>query len=376
MMAGGIFCHLLLVLVKTIRYLWLAILLAILLPAGAVLAEDNVFDPRHFPGQWTLVTNQDATITATGNAVIRRGEEVYQRVLLLKSVPAEPAEQPGKITEAEVRKFISHYRPPPIPYTSAKTARKTGAEKFNCLEFAEDIVIQAESNGIPAEVIGIKFKDRLIGHACAGFPVADGRILYFDSTPGNGHVSHGAHEARVELGKPYRRADGGVLAGGVENLPVTEIIPVSKLTETAGRLLDDSGFAAPAAGTKLVVVGEKFQQVEGIDYAGPDTLKVSGAQLDRWDLAAGDVLASQASRQAAQKQAEQALAKKLSASALAENERLAAQGDVYGELRMGERYLAGDGVAKDIFKARDYLQRAAEQGSQTAAEELNHLNGL
>ena len=57
-----------------------------------------------------------------------------------------------------------------------------------------------------------------------------------------------------------------------------------------------------------------------------------------------------------------------------ENERLAAQGDAYGELRMGERYLAGDGVAKDIFKARDYLQRAAEQGSQTAVNELNRLD--
>jgi len=349
-------------------------LLAILLPAGAALAGYNVFDPGQFPGQWMLVTNQDDTITATGNGVIRRGEDVYQRVLLLKTVPVESASRPGKITETAVRKFISHYRPPPIPYTSAKTAAKTGAEKFNCLEFAEDIVIQAESNGIPAEVIGIKFKDRLVGHACAGFPVADGRTLYFDSTPSSGHLSHAASEARVELGKPYRRADGGVPAGGAENLPVTEIIPVSKLTEIAGSLLDGSGSAAPAAGIRLVVVGEKFQQAEGIDYAGPDTLKISDAQRDRWNQAAVEILAAQTSKREAQKQAEQVAAKKLSAAALSENERLAVQGDVYGELRMGERYLTGDGVAKDIFKARDYLQRAAEQGSQTAADELNRLD--
>ena len=357
---------------KILRHLLLTILLAILLPAGVALAGDNVFDPRQFPGQWAFVTNQDATITATGNAVLRRGDEVYQRVLLLKPVPVEAAGLSQKPTEAQVKNFISHYRPPPIPYTSLKTALKTGAEKFNCLEFAEDIVNQAGANGIPAEVIGVKFKDRLVGHACAGFPVADGRTLYFDSTPGAGQISRGASEARVELGKTYRRADGGVPAGDAENLPVTEIIPVSRLMEIAGSLLD--GYAAPPAETKLVVMGEKIQQAEGIDYAGPDTLKISDAQRERWNQAAGEVMAAKASRLAAQKQAEQAVANKLAAKTLAENEQLAAQGDAYGELRMGQRYLAGDGVAKDIFKARDYLQRAAEQGSQTAVDELNRLD--
>jgi TPR repeat protein len=359
------------------KKLWFNIsagVLAVALFCAVASGADIAFDAATFPGQWTLATNQDETIIATGSAVLRRGEEVYQRIMLLKAVPVETAGQPGKITEAEVRKFISHYRPPPIPYTSAKTAAKTGAEKFNCLEFAEDIVIQAGSNAIPAEVIGIKFKDRLIGHACAGFPVADGRTLYFDSTPGAGQVSRAASEARVELGKPYRRADGGVPAGGVENLPVTEIIPVSKLMEIAGSLLDDSGSAAPAAGTRLVVVGEKHQQAEGIEYVGPDTLKISDSQLERWNQAAGEFLAAKVSKLEAQKKVEQAVATKLSAVSLVENERLAAQGDAYGELRMGERYLSGEGVAKDVFKARDYLQRAAEQGSQTASDELNRLD--
>ncbi len=351
-----------------------AILLAILLPACAVLADEGAFNAQNFPGQWTFVTNQDETITATGSAVFRRGDEVYQRVLLLKPVPVETAGLPGKTTEADVRNFISHYRPPPIPYTSAKTAAKTGAEKFNCLEFAEDIVIQAGSNGIPAEVIGILFKGKLTGHACAGFPTAEGRTLYFDSTPSSGHVSHGASEARVELGKTYRRADGGELAGGVEDLPIVKIIPVSKLADFAGDLLEDNGFAAPAAGTRLVVVEENRLPIEGIDYAAPDSLKISEDQLDKWNQAAAEVMAAEASRQDAEKQAALAEAKKLAASALQENAMLAAQGDVYGELRMGERYLTGDGVAKDIFKARDYLQRAAEQGSQTATDELNRLD--
>jgi TPR repeat protein len=348
--------------------------LAAALLCAVASGANFAFDAANFPGQWKLVTNQDATIIATGSAVLRRGDEVYQRVLLLKSLPVETAGQSEKNTEVKVRNFISHYRPPPIPYTSVKTAIKTGAEKFNCLEFAEDIVIQAGSNGIPAEVIGIKFKDRIVGHACAGFPVSDGRTLYFDSTPSAGHVSHGASEARVELGKPYRRADGGVPAGGAENLPVTEIIPVSKLMEIAGSLLEDSGSAAPVAGTSLVVVGEKHQQIGGIDYAGPDSLNISDAQLERWNQAAGEIKAAQISKLEAQHDTEKALAKKLSATALADNERLAARGDAYGELRMGERYLSGDGVVKDVFKARDYLQRAAERGSQTAADELNRLD--
>jgi hypothetical protein len=352
----------------------LTILLAILLQACVVLAEESTFDPQHFPGKWTLVTNQDATVTATENAAVRRGAEVYQRVLLLKVVSSEDTGRGQKATEAKIRDFISHYRPPPIPYTSEKTARKTGREKFNCLEFAEDIVIQAETNGIPADVIGIKFKGKVVGHACAGFPTAEGRTLYFDSTPGSGHVSRSAHEARVELGKPYRRADGGELAGGVENLPITQIIPVSRLTEIASSLLGEDDSDSLTSKTKLVVVKEKHLPIAGIEYAGPDTLKISEAQLARWNQAAEEAMTAKTRQQEDRSRAAQATAKKVAENALAENKRLAAQGDAYGELRMGERYLTGDGVARDVSKARDYLQRAAEQGSQTAADELNHLD--
>jgi hypothetical protein len=348
-------------------------LLAGILHASAVLGKDSTFDPQDVPGTWTLVTNQDATITATDNATIRRGVEVYQRVLLLKAVPSEEPGRGQKVTEAEIRDFIRQYRPPAIPYTSEATAEKTGGEKFNCLEFAEDIVAQANSNGIPAEVIGIKFEGKLTGHACAGFPTAEGRMLYFDSTPGSGQVSRKAHEAWVELGKTYRRADGGELVGGVEKLPITEVIPVSRLAEIASSLIDDDNPGGLTARTKLVVEEEKYQQAEGIEYAGPDTLQISEAQLARWNQAAEESLVAKASREEAQRRASQAVAKKLAANALRKNEQLAARGDAYGELRMGERYLTGDGVAKDDLKAREYLQRAADQGSQTATDELNRL---
>jgi hypothetical protein len=52
---------------------------------------------------------------------------------------------------------------------------------------------------------------------------------------------------------------------------------------------------------------------------------------------------------------------------------LAAKGDVFGLLRMGERYRDGEGVPKDLTKARDYLTRAAAAGSPTAADELKQM---
>jgi hypothetical protein len=70
-----------------------------------------------------------------------------------------------------------------------------------------------------------------------------------------------------------------------------------------------------------------------------------------------------------------AIANKNAAEAriLANNEKEAAQGDVYGLLRMGERYRDGDGVETNPVKARDYLERAAEAGDLTASNELAAL---
>jgi TPR repeat protein len=56
------------------------------------------------------------------------------------------------------------------------------------------------------------------------------------------------------------------------------------------------------------------------------------------------------------------------------NQEQAAKGDPYGLLRMGERYLSGDGVEKDLVKATDYLSRAAAQGSVKAADILKKLS--
>jgi hypothetical protein len=58
---------------------------------------------------------------------------------------------------------------------------------------------------------------------------------------------------------------------------------------------------------------------------------------------------------------------------LKNNEDLAGKGDAYGLLRMGERYRDGEGVPKDLAKAKQYLQKAVTAGSPEAADELKTL---
>ena len=347
-------------------------LLATRLYAGGQDEVAPIYHLQDFAGSWRLVTNIDSTVTATERAIERDGNEVFSRVYLLKPVVIKTGVALG--TEAEIRDFISQYKPPHIPYTSPAMALETGTEKFNCLEFAEDIVAQALTNGISAEVIGIKLQGHLVGHACAGFPTVDGTTLYFDSTPGAGKFSERAHEAEVEIGRTYRRSDGGELGGGVGRLPISEIIPVTPLVETAIDQPTPSGRTTLSPDTTLVIQSEDRVQARGILYADATSLEISPAQLKKWQVTIEQRQAAKARQDAALKAELDAKAAKLAAKVLQETEALAAEGDPYAEMRMGERYLNGEGVKKDLIKARTYLQRAATQGSPTAVEELDKLN--
>jgi hypothetical protein len=60
--------------------------------------------------------------------------------------------------------------------------------------------------------------------------------------------------------------------------------------------------------------------------------------------------------------------------ALKYNQEQAKKGDPTGLLRMGERYRDGDGVPKDLAKARDYFTKAVAAGSPSAADELLKMN--
>jgi hypothetical protein len=60
-------------------------------------------------------------------------------------------------------------------------------------------------------------------------------------------------------------------------------------------------------------------------------------------------------------------------AALSYNLDLASKGDDYGQYRMGQRYRDGDGVPKDLQKARQWFAKAAAQGDKIAAKELAQL---
>lgn len=76
---------------------------------------------------------------------------------------------------------------------------------------------------------------------------------------------------------------------------------------------------------------------------------------------------------AAQRKKDEANKKKGEDNALKYNQKLAAQGDAYGLLRMGERYRDGDGVETNLTLAKIYLQRAINAGSIDASNELKAL---
>ena len=277
-------------------------------------------------------------------------------------------------SQGDILNFISQYHPPPIPYTSPAKALETGEEKFNCLEFAEDLVTQAISNGISAQVIGIRFQGKLTGHACAGFPTADGGMLFFDSTPSAGKLSHAAHQAFVEVGEPYRRSDGGELGGGVGRLPIRELTPVTPLVQTGPQQATPASPIPLTPYTALALQSQEQVQARGILYAEENGLEVAAAQIKRWQETIAKQTAARIKREEAQKKLVDATTARVLARALQDNEDMAAQGDAYAEMRMGERYLAGDGVTKDLFKARAYLGMAAAHGNHTADQELTNLN--
>ena len=59
--------------------------------------------------------------------------------------------------------------------------------------------------------------------------------------------------------------------------------------------------------------------------------------------------------------------------ALAWDQSQAEQGEAYGQLRMGERYRDGDGVAKDLVMAQSWLSKSAYQGNSHAIKALSEL---
>jgi hypothetical protein len=81
-----------------------------------------------------------------------------------------------------------------------------------------------------------------------------------------------------------------------------------------------------------------------------------------------------ASAKAAAQKSVDEQARSLQDKALKSNQDAADKGDAYGQLRMGQRYRDGDGVPKDLAKAKEYFAKAAAQGDKQAANSLEQLN--
>jgi hypothetical protein len=98
----------------------------------------------------------------------------------------------------------------------------------------------------------------------------------------------------------------------------------------------------------------------------------AAAHADDQKIAAEQIAAAQ-KEAAAAKKASQDKKKAATDKVVKFNQDAADKGDAYGLMRMGERYRDGDGVPKDLAKAKDYLTKAAAAGSPTAADELKQL---
>lgn len=139
------------------------------------------------------------------------------------------------------------------------------------------------------------------------------------------------------VGFPYQVADGDLLMG-------------------------DRYYMAKQVGmyTYVTVLGGS-RTVRKLDY---------GAVIyapDRLDLDSEARSQAKAKEDSAKKKADAA------ARLLKYHRELAAKGDPYGQYHMGLRYATGDGVPKDLDKARDFLSRAASQGFKEADDEFRRI---
>ena len=101
------------------------------------------------------------------------------------------------------------------------------------------------------------------------------------------------------------------------------------------------------------------------------TFDVEGERLECWDCGTR-IIVPTISKDTRNAQAMQKAAGE--AATLKFYQERAEKGDAYGQYRVGIRYLKGEGVPKDLGKARDYLSKAAAQGNQDAAVELAKLS--
>ena len=102
------------------------------------------------------------------------------------------------------------------------------------------------------------------------------------------------------------------------------------------------------------------------------TIDVEGERLECWDCGTRILVPVTSKVTTRADQAKQKAAGDV--ATLKFYQERAEKGDASGQYRMGMRYLKGDGVPKDLDKARDYFSKAAAQGNLDAATELAKLS--
>jgi hypothetical protein len=142
-------------------------------------------------------------------------------------------------------------------------------------------------------------------------------------------------------------------------------------------------FGNYAVGNTMTITAEKIGTIQAVNEDGTPA---AGAVFELWekydDTAEQQEIERSHQKFEAEKRAdlikkqEAAIARKKTVEtiALKSNQAAADKGDAYVLLRMGERYRDGDGVETNLAKAKEYLQKAADAGSQTAKDELSKLN--
>jgi hypothetical protein len=147
----------------------------------------------------------------------------------------------------------------------------------------------------------------------------------------------------------------------VANYPAAEILTIGrKISLDARKIGTIRGLKSDGADSSTVLELWEYYTPT------PEEIAAAIAAQEKAKAAQEKAIADAKAKAAAQKQA-------AAARALKYNQDDAAKGDAYGLMRMGERYRDGDGVEKDLAKAKEYLQKAADAGSPTAAEELSKL---
>lgn len=214
--------------------------------------------------------------------------------------------------------------------------------------------------------------NQLRANSASGSLVADTKIAPPEQT-------YSARDPLREFdGKVYRIPGADPVHGWVEfSGTVVQVID-------SGVVIDGKFNGAPGrfyvtnfpSGADGQIVGRESQYLTCYvaKYAGTATLFYGSTTLRCLDYGRIYVPKPPTPKEVAAAKAKVAEAKRAGAEkALAANQAAADKGDAYGLLRMGERYRDGEGVEKDLTKAKDYLGRAAVAGSPSATEALKQL---